>query len=220
VVVNTIKQTGATICKLELLKAGSERRCMQNSVHQDYSPQYHQQTQQGNQASQTKERVLKAVAGLSKLEQNRVTQELFVTEGWKLWQLGGFCFDDGSVLLGSGLGWQTLSAAEASKLLENELRQELRLHLHYSFYGSDRREKRTITEARFEYQEQTKTWKLMIQYEAFMDSPIYGLTTIGFKKLTSLNLWNLWVDTAKPNHRWRLEHIAGHPDWQMLGRNF
>lgn len=193
---------------------------MQNGLHQDSYRQNYDQSQQGNLASQTKERVLRAVAGLSKLEQNRVTQDLFVVEGWKLWQLGGFCFDDASVLLGSGLGWQTLSASEASTLLENELKQPLRVHLSYSFHGSGWQEKRTITEARFEFVEQTKTWKLMIEYEAFMDSPIYGLKTIGFKKLTSLNLWNLWVDTAKPSHRWRLEHIARHPDWHMLGRDF
>jgi hypothetical protein len=193
---------------------------MQNSVHQDSYRHHHEQTQQGNLASQTKERVLTAVAGLSKLEQNRVTQNLFVTEGWKLWQLGGFCFDDGSVLLGSGLGWQTLSASEASKLLENELKQDLRVHLNYSFCGSDRREKRTITEARFEFLEQTNAWKLNIEYEAFMDSPLYGLKTISLKKLIALSIWNLCFNTAKPNHRWRLEHIARHPDWQMLGRNF
>jgi hypothetical protein len=193
---------------------------MENRLHQDSYRYHHDQTQQGNLAFQTKERVLTAVAGLSKLEQNRVTQDLFITEGWKLWQLGGFCFDDGSVLLGSGLGWQTLSASEASKLLESELKQDLRVYLSYSFHGADRREKRTITEARFEFLEQTNAWKLNIEYEAFMDSPIYGLKTINFKKLIALNIWNLWVNTAKPNHRWRLEHIARHPDWQMLGRAF
>lgn len=191
---------------------------MQNSAHQDSYPQYHQQPQAGNQASQTKERVLRAVSGLSKLEQNRVTQDLFVDEGWKLWQLGGFCFDDGSVLLGSGLGWQTLSASEASKLLDSELKQALRVYLSYSFGGSDEREKRTITEARFEFLEQTNHWNLMIEYEAFMDSPLYGLKRISFKKLVALKLRNLWMDTAKPNHRWRLEHIARHPDWHLLSR--
>jgi hypothetical protein len=191
---------------------------MQNSVHKDSYRHQQDQTHQDNLAFQTKDRVLKAVAGLSRLEQNRVTQNLFVTEGWKLWQLGGFCFDDGSVLLGSGLGWQTLSASEAAKLLENELKQDLRVQLSYSFHGADRREKRTIAEAHFEFLEQTNCWNLMIDYEVFMDSPIYGLKTINFKKLIALNIWNLGVDTAKPNHRWRLEHIARHPDWQMLGR--
>jgi hypothetical protein len=193
---------------------------MQNSLRQDSHSHSRDQTHQNNLAFQTKERVLTAVSGLSRLEQNRVTQDLFVTEGWKLWQLGGFCFDDGSVLLGSGLGWQTLSAIEASKLLESELKQDLRVHLSYSFHGADRREKRTITEARFEFLEQTNAWKLNIEYEAFMDAPLYGLKTISFKKLIALNIWNLWVNTAKPNHRWRLEHIARHPDWQMLGRDF
>ncbi len=192
---------------------------MQNSLLSDSYSHHHDQTQQGNLAFQTKERVLKAVAGLSRLEQNRVTQDLFVTEGWKLWQLGGFCFDDGSVLLGSGSGWQTLSASEAFKLLENELKQPLRVHLSYSFDGSDGREKRSVTEARFEFLEQTNTWKLTIEYEAFMDSPMYGLKTISFKKLIALKLWNLWLDTAKPNHRWRLELIARHPDWHMFGRD-
>ncbi len=192
---------------------------MQNSVHQDSYRYHHDQTKQGNLASDTKERVLTAVAGLSKLEQNRVTQNLFVIEGWKLWQLGGFCFDDGSVLLGSGLGWQTLSAPEAAKHLENELKQPLRVHLSYSFHSADRQEKRTISEARFEFVEQTNTWKLMVDYEAFMDSPLYGVKTISFKKLIALHLWNLWVDTAKPNHRWRLEHIALHPDWLGLRSN-
>jgi hypothetical protein len=191
---------------------------MQNSLHQDSYRHHQDQTQQDNLAFQTKERVLRAVAGLSKLEQNRVTQDLFVTEGWRLWQLGGFCFDDGSVLLGSGLGWQTLSASEASKLLDSELKQDLRVHLSYGFHSADRREKRSITEARFEFLEQTNTWKLNIEYEAFMDSPIYGLKTISFKKLIALNIWNLWIDTAKPNHRWRLEQIAQHPDWLGLKR--
>ncbi len=190
---------------------------MQNSLQQD-SKIHHDQTHQDNLASQTKARVLKAVAGLSKLEQNRVTQDLFVTEGWKLWQLGGFCFDDGSVLLGSGLGWQTLSASEAAKLLENELEQSLKVYLSYSFGGSDRREKRTVTEARFEFSEQTNHWTLMIEYEAFMDSPLYGLKTISVKKLTALKLPNLYLDTVKPNQRWRLEHIAHHPDWLGLRR--
>jgi hypothetical protein len=192
---------------------------MQNSVQQDSYRRHFDQTQQGNLASQTKERVLTAVAGLSRLEQNRVTQDLFVTEGWKLWQLGGFCFNDGSVLLGSSLGWQTLSALEAAKHLENELKQPLRVHLSYSFHSADRRGKRTITEARFEFVERTNTWNLNIDYEVFMDSPLYGLKTISFKKLLALKLQNLWVDTIKPNHRWRLEHIARHPDWFGLQRD-
>jgi hypothetical protein len=188
---------------------------MQNSLQQD-SDHHHDQTHQNNLASQTKARVLKAVAGLSRLEQNRTTQDLFVAEGWKLWQLGGFCFDDGSVLLGSGLGWQTLSAAEAAKLLDNELKQPLKVYLSYSFGGSDRREKRTVTEARFEFLEQVNTWRLMIEYEAFMDSPLYGLKTINFEKLMTLELANFWLDTVKPNQRWRLEQIAQHPDWLGL----
>jgi hypothetical protein len=189
---------------------------MQNSLHQD-SYNHHDQNQQGNLAFQTKERVLRAVEGLSRLEQNRVTQDLFMSEGWKLWQLGGFCFDDGSVLLGSGSGWQTLSAPEASKLVDSELKQALRVHLCYSFAGSDGREKRTVTEARFEL-EHTNTWKLIIEYEAFMESPLYGFKTISFKKLLALKLWNLCLDTAKPSQRWRLEHIAQHPDWLGLRR--
>jgi hypothetical protein len=60
---------------------------MQNDLHQDSYRHHHDQTQSDNLASQTKERVLTAVAGLSRLEQNRVAQDLFVTEGWKLWQL-------------------------------------------------------------------------------------------------------------------------------------
>jgi hypothetical protein len=191
---------------------------MQNSAHQDSYNHHHDQTHQDNLAFQTKERVLTSVAGLSRLEQNRVTQELFITEGWKLWQLGGFCFDDGSVLLGSGLGWQTLSATEASKLVDSELKQALRVHLSYSFGGSDGREKRTITEARFEFLEHANTWMLMIEYEAFMDSPLYGLKDVSFKKLLALKLWNLWLDTTKPSQRWRLEHIAQHPDWLGLRR--
>jgi hypothetical protein len=122
------------------------------------------------------------------------------------------------VLLGSGSGWQTLSASEASELLDSELKQALRVYLSYSFGGSDEREKRTITEARFEFLEQTNTWKLMIEYEAFMDSPLYGFKTINFKQLMALHLWNLCLDTAKPSHRWRLEHIALHPDWLGLRR--
>ncbi len=191
---------------------------MQNSSHDNSYSHSHDQIHQDNLASQTKARVLKAVAGLSRLEQNRVTQDLFIAEGWKLWQLGGFCFDDGSVLLGSGLGWQTLSAPEASKLLDDELRQPLKVYLSYSFGGSDRREKRTVTEARIEFLEQANCWNLMIEYEAFMDSPLYGLKTISFKNLIALELQNLCLDTVKPNQRWRLEQIAQHPDWLGLRR--
>lgn len=157
---------------------------------------------------------LEALETLSTLEQNRTLQALATVEGWEFWKLGGFRLADGSVLQRFEQGWRSLNANEASGLLQNESQKPLEVGLHYCFVGSDGREKHSTAEARFELSP-SQRWRLVVEYEAFTDSPLYGLEANCFAEL-GRDFWNLLVDTPQPSRRWRLEQIAGNPDWLEL----
>jgi hypothetical protein len=174
-----------------------------------------QPVQDTNLASRAKQQVL-SFANLSALEQNRLTQQIAIAEDWKLWQLGGFCFSDGSVLWRAANGWESFGIKEANVRLETSRKQPLEVRLSHLFSGSDGRERHSISEARFTFQASLDRWRLEVEYEAFMDSPLYGLKAEKFEDLPSLTLLKLWVDTPKMNQRWRLEQIALHPDWLEL----
>jgi hypothetical protein len=175
-----------------------------------------QTEQHDNLATRAKERLLNAITNLSRLEQNREAQKLFLNEGWKLWQLGGFCFSDGSVLLPSSSGWWSLSPTQAQERLEAQLQQPLEIRLFYAFMGSDQREKCTVTEARLEFDPDFDAWRLAVEYETYMNSPLYGFETSSFQELLELNIWDLRLDTRQSNQRWRLERVALHSDWLEL----
>jgi hypothetical protein len=168
-----------------------------------------------NLATRSKQRLL-SLANLSRLEQNRLTQHIALTEGWTLWPLGGFCLVDGSVLYCSNAGWQTLGAAQARAQLQAQQQQPLEVRLFHVFSGADGREKHSIAEARFAFNEHAKHWRLRVEYEAFMDSPLYRFEANTFADLLELNLSDFRVDTPHTNQRWRLEQIALHPDWLEL----
>ena len=144
-------------------------------------------------------------------------------ERWPTWALGGFRFADGSVLQQAQprlsdptSGWHVLNPAEAEAALHTKARQPLEVHLMHVFEGRDGRMQRSIAEGRFGFDEALNRWKLSVHYEAFMDSPIHGFTAEGATALLELNLAGLLVDTPQPSQRWRLEHIALHPDWVEL----
>jgi hypothetical protein len=168
-----------------------------------------------NLASSAKQQLL-GFANLSVLEQNRLIQQLAIAQDWKLWQLGGFCFADGSVLWRASDGWQSFDIKEASARLETSHKQPLEVRLSHVFASSDGRERHSISEARFTFQASLDRWRLEVEYEAFMDSPLYGLKAEKFEELPNLTLLKLWVDTPRMNQRWRLEQIALHPDWLEL----
>lgn len=176
----------------------------------------HDQTEQDEHLAATAERRVLALAHLSALEQNRAVLEIATAEGWGFWRLGGFCFEDGSVLSHVGTGWQSLSPQQAQARLCAYLKRPLEVRLLHTFEGSDGRGKRSIAEARFSVLEHLDCWRLVVEYEAFMDSPLYGFTADRFADLLELNLWDLRVDTPQPGQRWRLEQIALHPDWLEL----
>jgi hypothetical protein len=167
-------------------------------------------------AARANQRLLESMANLPALEQNRMAQQIALDENWELWKLGGFRFADSSVLWHSGSDWQALCAEEACARLRDQLKQPLEVRLLYDYEGNDGREKRSIAEARFEFQESPGRWRLVVEYEAYMDSPLYGLEADSSEELLELSLWNLHVDTPQPNQRWRLEQIALHPDWVEL----
>ena len=158
---------------------------------------------------------LLTLASLPAAEQNRAAQQIAVSEHWTPWFLGGFSFLDGSVLWCYDSEWQSLSAAEALERLDAQRKRPLSVRLRYDFQGGDGRQKSTVTEARFSYQTAFNCWRLVIEYEAYMDSPLYGVRIDRFTDLADLNLWELRVD-ASPRDRWQLEQIALHPDWLEL----
>ena len=160
-------------------------------------------------------RQLLTLASLSAAEQNRAAQQIAVSQQWTPWCLGGFSFADGSVLWCDNAEWQSLSAAEALERLNEQRKRPLNVRLQYDFQGGDGRQKSTVTEARFSYQTAFNRWRLVIEYEAYMDSPLYGARIDCFADLADLNLWELRVD-ASPRDRWQLEQIALHPDWLEL----
>ena len=158
---------------------------------------------------------LLTLAALPVSEQNRAAQQTAAAEHWTPWTLGGFSFSDGSVLLRSAAGWQSLSADEALEHLNEQSKQPLEVRLRYAFQAGDGRQKFTVTEARFCFQAATNRWRLVIEYEAYMNSPLYGFQTERFAHLAVLNIWELRVVTL-PYQRWQLEQIATHPDWLEL----
>jgi hypothetical protein len=166
-------------------------------------------------AAKAKRRLLN-LEHLSAFEQNRAVLETATAEGWGFWRLGGFRFADGSVLSHVGTGWQALEPQEAQAHLCATLKRPLEVRLLHTFEGRDGRGKRSISEARFIFLEQPERWRLMVEYEAFMDSPLYGLTADRAEELLALKLWSVCVDTPQPSQRWRLEQIALHPDWLEL----
>lgn len=179
-------------------------------------PTRDQTGQHDDLASRAKQRVLNALRDLSVLEQNRAPQELVTREGWSISRAGGFSFEDGSVLCRSGSEWHALSAEEACARLRAQLQQPLEVRLLHTYFGRDGREKRSVSEARFEFREGSGGWRLVVEYEAYMDSPFYGFEADGFGTLLELELCSLWIDTPQPFQRWRLEQIAFHPDWLEL----
>jgi hypothetical protein len=159
---------------------------------------------------------LDAYAALSPSEQHRATQKLAMCEAWTFWSPGGFHFADGSVLRPVPSGWEALSADEASTETQAQLRQPLELRLCHSFVSHDGRECRSIAEARLEPRADDVGWRLVVHYEAYMASPLYGFQTQHVTALLELPLLALRVDTHLANQRWRLERIASHPDWLEL----
>ncbi len=109
-----------------------------------------------------------------------------------------------------------LDPQQAQARLCAHLRRPLEVRLLHTFEGRDGRGKRSISEARFSFLEPLDRWRLVVEYEAFMDSPLYGFTAERFEDLLELNLWTLRVDTPQSGQRWRLERIALHPDWLEL----
>ena len=160
-------------------------------------------------------RFLLTLAALPAIEQNRLAQQTATAENWTPWALGGFSFADGSVLSRSSAGWHSLGAYEALERLNEQRKRPLNVRLRYTFQGGDGRQKSTVTEARFSYQTAFNRWRLLIEYEAYMDSPLYGVRIDRFADLANLNLWELRVDTS-PRDGWQLEQIASHPDWLEL----
>jgi hypothetical protein len=144
-------------------------------------------------------------------------------EGWQTWALGGFRFADGSVLYQAQprlsdptSGWHVLNAAEAEVLLQVKARQRLEVYLMHVFEGRDERMKRSVAEGCFVFDEHRNRWQLVIEYEAFMDSPLCGFRAERMTDLLELSLLGLLVDTAQPSQRWRLEQVGLHPDWLEL----
>ncbi len=168
-------------------------------------------------ASKARRHLLK-FAHLNELERNRLSQQIAIAEGWKPWPPGGFRFGDGSVLWPSARGWRAFGATEARERLELERKQSLQVRLLHAFLNGDRREKRSVSEAHFEYLENPERWRLVVEYEAYMASPLYGFEAESFLGLLELNLWNLRVNTARSDQRWRLEQISLHPDWRELSK--
>lgn len=191
---------------------------MERIVLDDPRKQIHDQTEpEADLATRARLHVL-GFSHLSALERNRLAQQTAIDEGWQPWPPGGFEFEDASVLLPSGSSWQALSRAEARAYLDTQRTQPLEVRLSHTFLGGDRREKHSVAEARFEFQENPERWRLVVEYEAYMGSPLYGFEAESFLELLGLNLWNLRVDTPPPNQRWRLAEIALHPDWQELSK--
>jgi hypothetical protein len=176
----------------------------------------HDQTEPDDHlALSAKQRVL-ALAHLPALERHRAVLGIATAEGWGFWRLGGFCFEDGSVLSQRSAGWQTLNPQQAYERLCTHLKRPLEVRLLHTFEGRDGRGKGSIAEARFSLIEPSGRWQLVVEYEAFMDSPLYGLRADCFADLLELPLWDLCVDTPQPSQRWQLEQIALHPDWLEL----
>jgi hypothetical protein len=168
------------------------------------------------QATTIAKTCLNTYAALSPAEQYRATQQLATCEAWTFWQPGGFRFADGSVLRPIRSGWEALSADEASTETQAQLRQPLELRLCHSFVKGDGRECRSIAEARLEPHADNAGWGLVVHYEAYMASPLYGFEAQHVADLLDLPLLGLRVDTHLANQRWRLEQIASHPDWLEL----
>ncbi len=187
---------------------------MERMTHDDLHVQ--DRTERGEDlATKARQRLLN-LANLSAFEQNRALWAIATSEGWAFSRLGGFDFADGSALCRSGSDWIAFSPQDAQARLCAHLKRPLEVRLFHAFSGGDGREKHSITEARFEFQENPERWRLVVEYEAFMDSPLYGFTADCFADLLELNFWNLRVDTPQANQRWRLEQIALHSDWLEL----
>lgn len=170
----------------------------------------------GDQATRVQHRLLDHGATLSVAGDNRLAQEMAAAEGWGLWPPGGVRFADGSVLWPHRSSWQALSAQEAGTRLRAQLRHPLEVRLLHVFVGHDGREKRSVAEARFIFHNGPDRWQLVVEYEGFMDSPLFAFGAESFADLGRLDLLGLRVDTPRPGLRWRLEHIALHPDWLEL----
>jgi hypothetical protein len=161
------------------------------------------------------ERARQRVLNLSTLpipEQTRALHNLINAEGWKFCEMGGFAFADGSILKRSRLGWQVLSAVDIQALRK----QPLEVRLRHSFHNGDGCETHSVAEAHFELRQHCESWQLMVEYEAYMNSPLYHFEAERFADLLELPLWNFRVDTIDMSQRWRLEEIALHPDWLEL----
>lgn len=191
---------------------------MERIALDDPRKQIHDQTEPEADLATRARLHLLSFSHLSALERNRLAQQTTIDEGWQLWPPGGFQFEDGSVLWPSGSSWTSLSPTEAHAHLDAQRKQPLEVRLFHAFLGGDRREKHSVTEARFEFHETPERWRLVVEYEAYTGSPLYGFEADSFLELLGLNLWNLRVDTPRPDQRWRIEMIALHPDWQELSK--
>ena len=145
----------------------------------------------------------------------------FAESGAEPWHLGGFRFADGSVLRCKGKienfeNWSTLAPEEARQMIGKLVTEPLEVHLPHTFVGHDGREKRSVAEGCFVYQPDSEHWRLTVQYEAFMDSPLYELEANCFEELVDIGLTYLHIAAAQPSQQWRLEQIALHPDWVEL----
>jgi hypothetical protein len=161
------------------------------------------------------ERARQRVLNLSTLpipEQTLAIHNLINAEGWKFCAMGGFAFADGSILKRSRLGWQALSAVDLQALRK----QPLEVRLRHSFQNSDGCETYSVAEAHFELRQHSGGWQLVVEYEAYMNSPLYHFKAERFTDLLELPLRNLRVDTPGMSQRWRLEEIALHHDWLDL----
>jgi hypothetical protein len=183
-----------------------------NDTH-DHAPVVGAQTERDETlAGQAKRRVLALSRAVATPEQTRATYHLVKTEGWEYGAMGGFAFADGSVLCHSNAGWEALSATDIQALRK----QPLEVRLRHSFQNGDGRETHSVAEAHFEPRPHHEGWRLVVAYEAYMNSPLYHFEAERFADLLELPLWNLRVDTPDLTQRWRLEDIASHPDWLEL----
>lgn len=159
---------------------------------------------------------LRHLADSSRLEQSNAMRQLALTEGWLLWPLGGFQLNDGSVLQRCGSEWQRLDAVQARMQVETHIHGVLEVRILHTYEGQGGREKFSVSEARFECDPAAGCWRLKVEYEAYMDSPLFDFGADCARALLDLDLHNLLIDTTRPDQRWRLQQIALHPDWLEL----
>ncbi|BDP43804.1 hypothetical protein DAETH_37730 (plasmid) [Deinococcus aetherius] len=92
----------------------------------------------------------------------------------------------------------------------------MEVRLLHTYEGHDDREKCSVSEARFKDPAASGTWRLVVNHEASLNSPLFGFEVECADALLDLELWNLHIDTPSPRQRSRLQQIALFPEW--LGR--